>query len=308
MRQRIKKGLLYVAIGFVALFLARLAYGYLSPTERAALSQPPVLSDRNALSEALITSIGGRGASGFSKGNYASEKLKIQHGDLPAYSVDQKYEKVASVAAKSKAFEEDETNVRGLANKYNALIQFEQSSGLPGNRRVELAIGVPPNRFDPMVVELKGIGELASIRIDKTDKTNEYKELKTKRASLENTRDSLISLKSKGGRIDEFTNLENRILEIDEQIQTTGVELGDYDQENEFCTVKLSLAEIGAPAIVPGISFRHRVVVALAWSIRYYTILLGLLFLGAALTLLVVVILQRLNVIPAPMSQLATAE
>lgn len=301
MKHRIIKGLFYVALGFIAMFCVRLIYGYLSPTEQA------VLSDQSALRDALITSIGGReGIIGKLKGNYASEKLEVQYGDTAAYSVDQKYEKVASVVSKTNAFEEDEKTVRQLTNKYNALIQFEQSSGLPGSRRVDLAIGVPPDRFDPMVAELKGIGELSSIRIDKTDKTSEYKELKAKRASLEKTRDALISLKSKGGRIDEFTNLENRILEIDEEIQSTGVKLGDYDQENEFCTVKLSLAEKGAAA--PGISFRHRFIVALAWTIRYYTILLALLFFGAALTLLVVVILQRLNVIPPPLTTTQAGE
>ncbi len=299
MRHKIIKGLFYVALGFIVMFSVRLVYGYLSPTEQA------VLSDQSALRDALRTSIGSREGN-IGKLNYASEKLKVQSGDNAPYSVDQKYEKIASVASKSNAFEEDEKNVRQLTTKYNALIQFEQSSGLPGSRRVNLAIGVPPDRFDPMVAELKGVGELSSIRIDKTDKTSEYKELKAKRASLEKTRDSLISLKSKGGRIDEFTNLENRILEIDEEIQSTGVKLGDYDQENEFCTVKLALAEKGAAA-ASGISFRHRAVVALAWAIRYYTILLALLFFGAALTLLVVVILQRLNVIPPPAGQLAGA-
>jgi hypothetical protein len=142
--------------------------------------------------------------------------------------------------------------------------QFEKSSGLPGSQRVELAIGVPPNRFEPMVGELRNIGELSSIRID------------------------------------------NRILEIEEQIQSTGVSLGDYDQENEFCTVKLSLEEKGAAT--PGISFRHRAVVALAWTIKYYTLLLAVLIFGTLLTLLVVVILQRLNVIPPPLSQLASVE
>src|SRR5260370_606896 len=114
-----------------------------------------------------------------------------------------------------------------------------------------------------MVGELRKIGELSSINIDKVDKTNEFKELKAKRASLEKTRDALVSLKNKPGRIEEFTALENRILEIEEQIQSTGVSLGDYVQENEFCTVKLSLEEKGAAAA--GISFRHRAVVALAW-------------------------------------------
>jgi hypothetical protein len=305
MKQKIRKGLLYLILGFVAMFLVRLTYGYLTPTEQAVLSAVPNAPsvDAAVFGNGLITSIGGRAA----LKNYATEKLKVQReGTAQASSVDQKYEKVASVVSQTNAFEEDERKTRDAVKTYNALIQFEQSSGLSGSRRIELAIGVPPDRFDPMVGELKRIGELSSIRIDKADKTNEYKELKAKRASLEKTRDALIGLKSKGGRIEEFTNLENRILEIDEQMQSTGVQLGDYDQENEFCTVKLALKEKGAA--IPGISFRHRAIVALAWTIRYYTFLLAFLIFGALLTLLVVVILQRLNVISPPASQLAGAE
>jgi len=283
------------------MFLARLIYGYLSPREQIVIGSIDALSRGR-----LTTTIGGR-AEGFVKNNYATDKLYVQRDGLTnVVSVDQKYEKIASVISKTNTFDEDEKSVRELTNKYSALIQFEQSSGLAGSRRVELAIGVPPNRFEPMVGELRTIGELSSIRIDKTDKTNEFKELKAKRASLEKTRDALLNLKSKPGRIEEFTSLENRILEIEEQIQATGVQLGDYDQENEFCTVKLSLEEKGAA--VPGISFRHRVIVALAWTVKYYTYLLAFLIFGALLTLLVVVVLQRLNLIPPPASQLATAE
>ena len=300
MKQRIRKGLLYLVMGFVVMFLGRLTYGYLAPAEQAALDA------ESALSSAVRTSIAAR-YDGFTKNNYASDKLTVQRGDTPqTISVDQKYEKIASVVSKTNAFEEDEKAVRELTGKYSALIQFEKSSGLPGRLSVELAIGVPPNRFEPMVGDLRKIGQLSSIRIDKTDKTNEFKELKAKRASLEKARDALVSLKGKPGRIEEFTALENRILEIEEQIQSAGVSLGDYDQENEFCTVRLTLQEKGA-ATTPGISFRHRAVVALAWTIKYYTFLLALLIFGALLTLLVVAILQRLNVIPPP-NPLATAE
>ncbi|HLG17816.1 MAG TPA: DUF4349 domain-containing protein [Blastocatellia bacterium] len=291
MKQRVKKGIIYLVVGFVVLFCLRLGYGYLAPAQ---------IDAGTALNEGLATTIGGRTA-GFSKDNYASEKLKIAKGDSQAYSIDQKYEKVASVFSTTRAFDEDEKRVRGLTTKHNALIQFEQSSGLSGSKRVNLAIGVPPDHFDPMVSELKEIGELASIRIDKTDKTNEYKELKAKRLSLEKTRDALAALKSKGGQIEEFTNLENRILEIEEEIQTTGVKLGDYDAENEFCTVRLTLEEKGAARA--GISFLHRVRVALAWTIRYYLMALGLLFFGTLFVLVAVVLLQRLNLIPPAAGQ-----
>lgn len=300
MKQTLKKAFAYLATGFLLLFLARLVYGYLSPD-----AQPDVLTGRSVMSAAIMTNVGDR-TEGFLKQNIASEKLKVQRSDhAESINVDQKYEKVASLESQSKAFDDDEKSIRALTGKYSGLIQFEQSSGLIGARHLDLGIGVPPDRFDDAVYELKTIGELASIKIDKTDKTNEYKTLKAKRASLERTRDSLVSLKAKSGRIDEFTNLENRMLEIDQEIQTTGVQLGDYDQENEFCTVKLSLFEKRAAA--PGISFRHRVVVALAWAIRYYALLLGALVCGALLTLILVVILQRLNMIPARVMPSAAA-
>jgi hypothetical protein len=305
-KKRIRKALAYLALAFVALFCIRLGYGYLRPTR-----EPGELDAANAISEALVTTVGGRATQNqyyppagayfdSLKSNYATARVKIEpKGESKAYSVDQKYEKVASMTSESKSFEEDEKQVREATIRYSALIQFEQATGLPGSRSVNLAIGVPPDRFDPMVEELKSIGELSSIRIDKTDKTNEYKELMAKRASLEKARDSLIALKSKGGRIEEYSDLENRILEIEGEIQASGVKLGDYDAENEFCTVKLTLEEKRA-VVVAGISFGHRVNVALAWTIKYYTIGLGFLFFGTLCSLLIVVLLQRLNVIPPP--------
>jgi hypothetical protein len=292
MKQRIKKGLLYLALGFVGLFGLRLAYGYVASTGLLAQS---------ALSDALITSQGGRtNLFEFAKSNYASEKLKIERGSADAYSVDQKYEKIASLAAASKAFDDDEARIREAAKRFSALIQYEQSSGMKGNRKVNLAIGVPPQLFDPMVAELKEVGDLTSIHIDKVDKTNEYKELNAKRASLEKARGALTALKSKGGNIEEFTNLENRILELEEEIQSTGVKLGDYSTDNEFCTIKLSLAEKAlAAATIP---FRHRAAVALVWSIQTYAMLLMIVLLGTLVTLLVVIVLQRLNILPPPLT------
>jgi hypothetical protein len=288
-KHRIRKGLLYLGAGFIVLFCLRLAYGYVYPSGGSGLGV-------ESMTNALVTTLGGRDE-GLSKANYASEKFKVERGDSgQAYTVSQKYEKIASVISRTSAFEEDEERVRDLTARHSALIQFERAAGLPGARRVDLAIGVPPARFDPMVGELKQIGELSSLRVDKTDKTNEYRELKAKRATLEKTRDALVALKSKGGRIEEFTSLENRILEIEDEIQSAGVSLGDYDEENEFCTVRLSLLEKGAATAT--ISFLHRVRVALAWTIKYYALLVGILFFGALFSLVVVVLLQRLRLIP----------
>lgn len=61
--------------------------------------------------------------------------------------------------------------------------------------------------------------------ITKVDKTNEYRQLNAKKASLEKTLASLNDLKNKGGAISDFVSLHEKILEIETQIQELGVDL-----------------------------------------------------------------------------------
>ena len=294
--------MIYIAIGFVGLFCLRLGYGYLYPGTSSATSWSA--SNGYAGTPEMVADWDGRPQASWSKNNFASEKLKVERpSHAAAISVDQKYEKIASMKSKAAGFEEDERRVRELVTSHNALIQFEQASGLPGKRLLDLGIGVPPDNFEQMVSELKAIGELLSVQIDKKDKTNEYKDLMARRASLEKSRDALAALKTKAGKIEEFTDLEERLLGIEQQIQETGVKLGDFDQENEFCTVKLTLLETNTTAaVVAGPSFRHRVAVALAWTIKYYAIGLGMLLCATIIALMLVVLMQRLNLIPPPVA------
>jgi hypothetical protein len=279
MKKKLLRGLLTVALGFVSLFLLRLGYGYAYP------GNPAGGQDEASWVQTALR-------------NYASEKLAMKgKADTPAYSVDQKYEKVASIQSRTRSFDNDEKRIHSLTAQFNALIQFEQSFGLAGVRRLNLAIGVPPAKFDEMVAEVKNIGQLASVRVDKSDKTNEYKDLNAKRISLEKTRDELAKLKNVGGNIEERINLENRLLEIEGEIQATGVKLGEYDQENEFCTIKLGLTEIGNAQA--GIPLLTRLKVALEWTIKYYAVLLASLVLATVLILLVVLLLERFKLITA---------
>ena len=279
MKRKVKLALLCIAAGFVALFVLRLAYGYISPS-----------SGQNHFNAEQAES----GSFQFARKNYASEKLlaPAQNGQQ-SYNVDQKYEKVASLSSRTEAFDQDEARVRGLTEQHHALVEYEQSSGLNGSRRLELAIGIVPAEFDNAVQDLSRIGKLSSIRVDKTDKTREYRDLRAKQASLEKARDSLTSLKGRAGRIDELMNLEERLLDIEGQVQSVGVSLGEFSQENEFCTIQLTLQE--STRTTGHISFLHRLRVALHWTVIYYLALLGLLLAGALLALTAIALLEKLK-------------
>ncbi|MGB1205937.1 MAG: DUF4349 domain-containing protein [Chitinophagales bacterium] len=257
-KKRLKKLIFWLLIGFVILFIFRLMYGYTKTFDDTP--------NQTQFFESISSP----------KRNYATKKYQVKPsgGNQSAIKVDQKYEKVAEIKTKSFDFEKEEKSSRKTIEKLDALIQFEQKSGNKGYRKLNLVIGVPPENFDTLYVELIKIGKVQAKQITKKDKTNEYKELNAKKQSLEKIRTSLIELKSKGGKIDEYMSLENRILEIEQQLQELGVSLGDFDDENEFCTVQFSLLEGKEVKI----GTMQRIKVALEWTIDVYILMMMMLF------------------------------
>ena len=269
-KRRVKRLILLLIAGYALLFVFRLAYGY----------------TLNISSFVNTTSF----FDGFSsvQKNYASKKLERSAGEgglNQTLTVDQKYEKIANLKSQSSEFKKDETAIRDRISEYNGIIQVENNAGNPGNRTLHLMIGINPQKFEDFTASLEGIGKIISKSVTQKDKTNEYRELNAQKASLMSIRASLIELKSKGGKIEEFIELENRILDIEQQLQALGVQLGNYDAENEFCTVQFSLIEGKEQQI----SFLHRVKVALQWTVSLY--------LKICLSLLMVVVISYLSIL-----------
>lgn len=274
---------------FIILFVFRLIYGYVATDNNIG----------NDYSGSFFNSIDNL------RKNYASEKVAMK-GDVQTASnvaSNQKYEKTASIKTKTSELEKDEKLVKAKSKSFNAVIQYEQSLGQKGNRQIHLLIGVNPNLFDSLYFELKKVGVLKATEITKVDKTNEYRQLNAKKASIEKTLQSLNDLKSKGGEIADFVSLNDKILEIEEKAQELGVELGNFDTENEFCTIKLSMHE---GATESNISFLQRVKVALEWTIQYFSIIVFTIF-GVLLTvfvfLLIIDKLKVLNIITKKMNE-----
>lgn len=281
----------YAGAAFFILMSLRFAYGYLSfDTEHIGESH-------------TIQSLGQSQQNEFETGkrNYASDKRKAnpKEGSIsPQFLSGQKYEKVGAMNSTTHEFEKDEKTLRDTVQKFKALIQLEQNTGLAGSRILRLGIGVDPEKFDEMVSAVRKIGNITNIQITKTDKTNEYRDLNAQRLSQEKYRDSLISLKSRNGKISEMIELENRILEIEKEIQNLGVKLGDFDEENEFCTVKFTLAERRSAA-TPGFfkDTARRLKAAFEWTVKYYLLGAVMLFFASLFILVFLLIIERLNLI-----------
>ncbi len=271
MRKSIKKVISILALVFVTLFVYKLIYG-----EKTTATTPIIL---NEISEHTVDL----------RRNYASKKYQTNTPQNSPIKVDQKYEKIATIDTKSNKYDFEEQLIRKQIKDFDALIQFEENKGNLGNRKLNLHIGVPPKNFDAMYKQLVKIGNVQTKQITKKDKTNEYKELNAKKASLEKIRASLIDLKLKGGKIDEHILLENRILEIEQQLQDLGVSLGSFDSENEFCTIQFSLSEQN----VTKLSFSYRITNALEWTIITYLQLIASLCFAVLFAYILLLVIEK---------------
>lgn len=268
-------------IGFVAMFLFRLSYGYVT------------LANGEVMDSRIFGQSGGYGFE-LSKRNYAGQKQSV--GGVGPSAVDQRFEKIATLGIASTEFEEDEARVRAIGSAADALIQHEQAFGLKGRRHLQLAFGVSPDRFDSVIAELRQVGRAIDFQVNKIDKTKEYRTLVAKQTSLRKSRDNLVALKQRDAELSDLIALETRILDLETQIQNLGVSVGEFDSEFEFVTVKMTLVEQAA-ARVRNIGLMNRSKIALEWAVQYYTLIciaFGLFMLGVSLLGLVMGWVKRL--------------
>ena len=280
----LKRKLLYLLLGFITLFVLRLGYGYWTyPNGKTDSTVEEVFID----TEDFV----------LERKNYASIKGEFKEsGQAPAAmaNVDQKYEKIGALTSATSDYEREEVALYALIKQEQLMIQLEQRAGLPLKRQLNIALGVVPDRFDSTVEALKQIGTLKSIQIDKNDKTNEYKKLEAQRVSLQKARDSLLELKASNGGVGDMIELTNRLLEVENQIQALGVNLGEFDEQNEFCTVKFSLREIRQPQ-PRNIGLSQRVKTALSWTSEVYFLFWMVVMVGLFALWLLLSIVEKVS-------------
>lgn len=290
-REKFRRYFRYFVISFGAVFLLRLVYSYVVPDiERNASGY---VTHQNNNESNLQNSLDNN-----PRKNYASEKKNAALAGQAPFHAREKYEKIGALQAATREFESDEKKIRSAIVQYKAIIQSEQNTGLSGQRMLRLSVGVDPGKFDALIEDARKIGTLTEVQITKTDKTNEYKNLNAKRISQEKYRSSLIALKTKSGKVTEMIELENKILEIEQEIQNLGVKLGEFDEQNEFCTVRMALIEKRGGASKGFFSeLLRKIRIALEWTLQYYLLAVILVLFVSGTLLVILLLAQKLRVV-----------
>lgn len=285
--KKIKKIAIRIIAGFVLMFLLRLAY--------LLFISNVTYSESNLMNEASNLRYSGASEMKFaSVNNYATFDYSLIPNSQAL--IQQKYEKVATLSTKSNEFEKEQKEIDKVIKQNKALVQFNQLSGLKGNRLLEMTLGVPPENFDMSVEMLQKIGKTLSFNISKSDKTNDFKDIQVKLKLLQDTKKEFVALKSKARNVSESIDVQNKISQIDTQIQQLGLNLNEYSSNVSLCTVKFSLQENEKIVVQRSISATElfaKIFDSLQWAALYYAFILFILLAAFLLALISLKIIER---------------
>jgi len=254
-RKQFKRAVLLLIALYVGIFALRVVYDLITYDDPA-----PSIGD-NYLYASLKNDAG-------SAKNVAS--LRMEYAGAGGTEVlDQKYERVASVSAKTVAYDGDLLKLNGVIEETQAVVQMENEQGLPGGRKLSRVIGVKPQYFDACLEAVRAVGMPVSSTLQKTDKTYEYRRMLAQKEELGKRLASYIALRGHEGSVNEKISLEDKIIEVESQLLLLAVDLGEYSDDNALCTINVSLHE-GSPVPVA-----RKIWNAFQWTNGCYFVLLG---------------------------------
>src|SRR5262249_37355639 len=112
------------------------------------------------------------------------------------------------------------------------------------NRRLALEVGVAPEKFDDLVAQLRQIGHLDTVNVQQRDRTAEFRRLHTQRQALKKHQETIMKLRGVAQpSLEDTLKLEQKIQDLEKELQTLGNQLGDLLGKESYYHVYLSLSE-----------------------------------------------------------------
>lgn len=196
--------------------------------------------------------------------NYASVKSVSGEEDNP--DAEQKIEKVAFVKTITPSLEFEEALLKKTISRTRALVRYEKKTGVIYNRQSHYLIAVKPVFFDSFYSVVQGMGQPAEREITSVDRTNEYRRLRTKRASLEQSLRALTKLKN---AVQPNTDLDipYEIAKTQTGLQETETDLVSFEPGHDYCSIRISMYETTTNKSTGLWTVLHS---AWQWSVKYY--------------------------------------
>lgn len=117
------------------------------------------------------------------------------------------------------------------------------SKNYRGNRYFSATIRIPSGNYDKFVESLKSTGNTVEYTYSTKDITDEYYDYKTRLTTLEAEYEKVLEFYDGANTIEELMSIEERLTDIQYEIDSIKNKIKNYDLLTEYSTLELSITE-----------------------------------------------------------------
>lgn len=177
----------------------------------------------------------------------APSRLLIYHADLRL--------KVASLPRAS-------ARLDSLVQRSGGYLSAATEARAEGEWRQEMTIRVAPARFQPLLAALGGLGTVEEKKLTTDDVTAQHADVAARLATKRAVEKRYLDLLARARKISEILEIEGKIGEVREEIESTESRLKTLNDEVSYSTISLACYQVIPQSVpdAPVMSFASRVV------------------------------------------------
>jgi len=178
--------------------------------------------------------------------NEATEAPSEGQVDLEEYDSSRKLVYSSYISLESKKFEQDVSAVKKLVTESGGYFESTSTSGSKedGNRSASFAARVPADKYESFMGSVGDVGSLTYKSESVDDITSSYVDVQARLKSLNTKLERLQELEANAENITELLEIEDRINEVQYEIESYTAQKKVYDDQVDYSTINIDITAV----------------------------------------------------------------
>lgn len=176
----------------------------------------------------------------------AAKANDVEASDLEGYDTSRKIIYTSNIGIESKKFDDDVAAVKNLVTSNGGYIESSSQYGSTeySNRSASFTARIPADKYDEFMNSVGTVGSMTSKYENVDDITSSYVDVQARLNSLNTKLERLQELEQKAETVEDLLSIEDRINEVQYQIESYTAQKRVYDDQVDYSTVDISITEV----------------------------------------------------------------
>jgi len=138
-----------------------------------------------------------------------------------------------------------------IVGRAGGRVENRDESRDEGDEWSTLAMRIPADRLEPVVAELRELGEVDHVTTTSTDVTDAVRDIDARLGALESTLERLSSFQAEAESVDDLLAIEREVSDRQAELERLRAEQASYTDQVDYSSLSLELRSEGTAAPLP---------------------------------------------------------